>query len=212
MKVLIVDDHEVVREGVGRLIASMKGAQVLEAATSAEAVNVMRKEAPDVVVLDINLSGSSGLELLHRLKTEQKSVKVVMFTMYSDANYASRALRAGALGYVSKSAPAEELITAIERAMRGECYVEHELANEIAAGHTTAADPLQALTNRETEILRLLGEGKSFTQIADTFGIAYKTVANSCSRLKEKLGLERTADLIRLSVERNLKRDGGLEK
>lgn len=207
MKVLIVDDHAVVREGVSRLISTIAGAQIHTASTSYDAIATLRKEAPDVIVLDINLGGSSGLELLQRFRHEQNSARVVMFTMYSDANYATRALRAGALGYVSKAAAADELITAIKCAARGESYVERELAEEIAYLEPSSPDPLQNLTNREAEILRLLGEGKSLQQIADTFGIAYKTVANSCSRLKEKLGLERTADLIRLSVENSLKMD-----
>ncbi len=205
MKVLIVDDHSAVREGVGRLIEGIEGALVLQASTSNEALVLIRSENPDVIVLDINLGGSSGLELLARLKSEQKNARVVMFTMYSDAGYAQRALRGGASGYVSKSAPVDELITAIKAVAAGQTYIDQELAQDLAVFKHREGDPMDSLTNREIEILRLLGEGKSFTQIAETFGIAYKTVANSCSRLKEKLGLERTADLIRLSVENSLK-------
>jgi len=206
MKVLIVDDHAVVREGIGRLIEGIDGSTVFQASSSHEALVVLRREVPDVVVLDINLGGSSGLELLHRLRAEQRTVRVVMFSMYADAGYASRALRGGAAGYVSKSAPVEELITAIKAVAAGQTYVERELAQDLAFHNQRGNDdPMQNLTNREAEILRLLGEGKSFTQIAESFGIAYKTVANSCSRLKEKLGLERTADLIRLSVENSMR-------
>lgn len=205
MKVLIVDDHAVVREGVGRLIEGIEGAHVLQASTSAQALEIVRREFPDIIVLDINLGGSSGLELLARLKAEKTKARIIMFTMFSDAGYAQRALRGGASGYVSKSAPVDELITAIKTVAAGQTYVEVELAQELAVFQNQKGDPMERLTNREVEILRLLGEGKSFTQIAETFGIAYKTVANSCSRLKEKLGLERTADLIRLSVENSLK-------
>lgn len=201
MKVLIVDDHAVVREGVARLISQIPDAITFEAETSAAALTLLRKEEPDVVVLDINLGGSSGLELLQRIKAQERPAAVVMFSMYCDANYAMRALRAGASGYVSKSASVDELVTAIKKVANGEKYVEQELANDLAFAALDQNDPMQSLTNRETEILRLLGEGKSLTQIASTFGIAYKTVANSCSRLKEKLGLDRTADLIRVSIE-----------
>ena len=199
MKILIVDDHAVVRQGVSRLLAELPEVKIFESETAVAALTLLRNEAPDIVILDINLGGSSGLELLARIKAEFRS-SVLMFSMYSDANYAARALRAGASGYVSKSASVDELITAVKKIANGEKYIEQELAGELAFA-ASEPDPMQSLTNRETEILRLLGEGKSLTEIAGTFGIAYKTVANSCSRLKEKLGLDRTADLIRISIE-----------
>jgi two-component system invasion response regulator UvrY len=201
MKILVVDDHAVVREGVRRLLSSLPNAEIFEASTSTDALAIYRSKAPNVVVLDINLDTSSGLELLQRLKSEDKNARIVMFTMHSEPSYAMRALRAGALGYVSKSTPADELIAAVKRVAEGERYIDRELANELIVAPASADDPLSTLSNRELEILRLLGEGKSITEISNFFGIAYKTVANSCSRLKEKLGLERTADLIRLSIE-----------
>lgn len=202
MKILIVDDHVVVREGVRRLLSTLPGAEIVEAGTAAEALAVFHKEAPSVVVLDVHLNGSSGLELLQRLKNEDKNAKIVMFTMHAEPTYAARAIRSGAMGYVSKSAGAEELIDAINSVAKGEQYVDRELASDLVFGSSAGADPFEELSNREIEILRLLGEGKSLSQIAATFGIAYKTVANSCTRLKEKLGLERTADLIRVSIQR----------
>jgi len=201
MKILIIDDHAVLREGVRRLLGTIPGAEISEAATTNEALAKLRQDPPHVVVLDINLNGSSGLELLQRLKSEQKNVRVVMFTMYTEPSYIARAIKAGAAGYVSKSAPAGELVTAVRKVAEGERYIDREIASDLYFNRSSADDPLQNLTNREVEILRLLGEGKSLTQIASTFGIAYKTVANSCGRLKEKLGLERTADLIRFSLD-----------
>ncbi len=176
-------------------------AEVIEAASSQEALARLRETSPRVVILDINLNGSSGLELLQRLRAEHKGIGIVMFTMYAEPVYVLRALKAGAAAYVSKSAPADELIAAVRAAARGERYLDRDLAQTIVLPARSEADPLDSLTNREMEILRLLGEGKSLTEIASTFGIAYKTVANSCSRLKEKLGMERTADLIRFSLE-----------
>jgi two-component system invasion response regulator UvrY len=202
MKILIVDDHAVLREGVRRLLlGGVPDAEFIDAATAQEAIAKVRREAPHIVILDINLNGSSGLELIQRLKKEHNGVRVIMFTMYSEPGYVSRALKSGACGYVSKSAPAEELITAVRRVAAGERYLDREVANAALLTLPPADDPMDKLTNREMEILRLLGEGKSLSEIAATFGIAYKTVANSSSRLKEKLGLERTADLIRLSIE-----------
>ena len=205
MKILVVDDHAVVREGIRRLLATISGAEIHEAANAQDAMNLSRTVSPDVVVLDINLDGSSGLELLRRLKAENVAARIVMFTMHSEPSYAMRALKAGAAGYVSKSAEAGELVTAVKTIASGDRYLDRSMASELVFSSAFTEDPLHKLSNREVEILRLLGEGKSLAEIAATFGIAYKTVANSCSRLKEKLGVERTADLIRLSVERRIR-------
>ena len=205
MKILVVDDHAVVREGIRRLLATISGAEIHEAANAQDALSLSRSVAPDVIVLDINLDGSSGLELLRRLKADNITARIVMFTMHSEPSYAMRALKAGAAGYVSKSAEAGELVTAVRKIASGDRYLDRSMASELVFSAAFTEDPLHKLSNREVEILRLLGEGKSLAEIASTFGIAYKTVANSCSRLKEKLGVERTADLIRLSVERRIR-------
>ncbi len=205
MKILVVDDHAVVREGIRRLLATIAGAEIHEAANAQDALALSRSVAPDVIVLDINLDGSSGLELLRRLKADNVASRIVMFTMHSEPSYAMRALKAGAAGYVSKSAEAGELVTAVKKIASGDRYLDRSMASELVFSAAFTEDPLHKLSNREVEILRLLGEGKSLAEIAATFGIAYKTVANSCSRLKEKLGVERTADLIRLSVERRIR-------
>lgn len=203
MKILVVDDHAVVREGVRRLLATIPGAEIHEAATSQDAMTLCRSVGPDVIVLDISLDGSSGLELLRRIKVENAAQRVVIFSMHSEPGYAMRALKAGAAGYVSKSAEAGELVTAVRKVAAGDRYLDRSVANELVFSASTD-DPLRKLSNREVEILRLLGEGKSLGEIASTFGVAYKTIANTCSRLKEKLGVERTADLIRLSVLRRI--------
>jgi two-component system, NarL family, invasion response regulator UvrY len=201
MKILLVDDHIVVREGVRRLLSSTDGSEIFEAATGQEALSIFRKEHPDLVLLDLNLTGIGGLELLRRLLAEDPNVRVVVFSMHAEPVYAARALRLGARGYVSKSAGADELVTAISRVAEGGRYVEREIAGELAFAQLAARDPLQQLTTREIEILRLLGEGNSLTEIAQSIGVAYKTVANTCSIIKSKLGVERTADLIRVSME-----------
>jgi DNA-binding NarL/FixJ family response regulator len=201
MKLLIVDDHDIVRQGVRRLLSILPDSEVCEAGTVDEGYDAYMREKPAVVVLDINLAGGSGLELLTRLRSADSDARVVMFSMHADPAYANRALRSGALAFVGKSASADELIEAVKAASAGRRYIDKRLASDMVL-NPVEGDPLQSLTNRETEILRLLGEGKSLNEIANTFGIAYKTVANTCTRLKEKLGVERTADLIRISLER----------
>jgi len=197
-KVLIVDDHMVVRDGVRRLIAPLQPEAITEAETPREALDAFRRMRPDIVILDINLRGGSGLEVLRRLHADDAKARIVVFSMYSDLVYATSARREGALGYVSKSAPSDELLTAIRRALRGETYVDCVTA---ATQENAAINVAARLSTRELEILHMLGEGQSLNDIASGLGVAYKTIANSSTRIKEKLGLERTSDLIRFAVE-----------
>lgn len=203
MKILMVEDHGVVREGIRRLLTSHFDMMFFEATDVEAAFEVYRRERPDLILLDLNLEGASGLELLRRLQAADDDPRILIFSMHSEPAYAARALKAGARGYVSKSAPVEELIKAVREVAGGSMYVDKDLAAALAASNGDGEDPLRGLSVREMEILRLLGQGKSMTMIADMLGIAYKTVANNCSMMKTKLGVERTADLIRLAV-RNL--------
>jgi two-component system, NarL family, invasion response regulator UvrY len=201
MKILLVDDHAVVRAGVRRLLATEFDVSVLEAESSQEALDLCRRERPDLIVLDLNLTDSSGLELLRRLVQLDETVKILVLSMHSEPIYAARALQAGARGYVSKSAGADEFVDAVRQISKGGHYVEREIAAELAVGKFSKKDPLEQLTTREIDVLRLLGEGKSYAQIASVLGVSYKTVANSSSMIKQKLAVETTGDLIRFSVE-----------
>ncbi len=201
LKILLVDDHSVVRAGVRRLLEGIQGTEILEAQTGHETLSLFRSKEPDLVLLDLNMEGVGGLELLRRLLLENKRARVVVFTMHSEPIYAARALKLGAKGYVTKSASADELVAAVKQVADGGHYIEAELASKLAIGQFDGEDPLHQLSTREVEILRLLGDGKSLTAIAETLGVSYKTVANTCSLIKNKLGLQRTADLIRVSLE-----------
>jgi DNA-binding NarL/FixJ family response regulator len=195
MKVLIVDDHAVVRAGLERLLAGT--ALVLGADTGAAGLALLAGERPDLVILDLNLPGLSGLELLRRFRREAPATPILVLSMHADRLYAVYALQAGASGYVSKNASPDELFTAIGALARGGRYVEQELAQAIAVDRTVSQETQP--TAREIEILRLLEAGKSLGQIAHALGVSYKTVANNCSALKAKLGALGTADLIRLA-------------
>lgn len=201
MKILLVDDHAIVRGGLRRLLAAIPNAVVAEAATGRDAIARYREQRPDVVILDLNLPGIGGLELLQRLMIDDPSACVLVFSMHAEAIYAARALKAGARGYMSKNATPEELLTAVRRLAEGGRYIENEIAQELALQATPEGHPLQQLTERDMEIMRLLGEGRSLAEIASELGVGYKTIANTCSQLKAKLGVARTADLIRLSIE-----------
>lgn len=200
MKILLVEDHAVVREGVRRLLSVHMTASITEAGDVESALASYAQDKPDLVILDLNLTGAGGLEMLRRLLVMEPDAKVLIFSMHAEPGFAARALKAGAKGYVSKSAPSEELIAAVNRVLQGGSYIDRDMASALALGQHVTDDPLQSLSVREVEILRLLGQGKSLTAIADALGVAYKTVANNCSQMKAKLGVERTADLIRLAL------------
>jgi two-component system, NarL family, invasion response regulator UvrY len=205
MNVLLVDDHAVVRAGIRHLLTTEASVSILEAGSSEEALAVCRRERPDLVILDLNLPGSSGLELLRRLLQLDKSTRILVLSMHSEPVYAARALQAGAQGYISKSAAAHEFVAAVRQVARGERYIEPEIAVKLAVAKFSKTDPLEQLTAREIDILRLLGEGKTYAQIAAALRVSYKTIANSSSVIKEKLAVETTADLIRLAVESRAK-------
>jgi len=200
MKILVVDDHPITREGVRRLLAPLPGASIHEAADAKEAYEKFRAVKPDVTVLDIALHGFSGIDTLRNLRKERPGARVVMFTMHSEGAYALRALRAGALGYVTKSADSGELLNAVSRVNAGERYLDPSIAHELVLSVTTY-DGRTPLTERETEIMEMLADGKSLAQMADRLRVSYKTTANVCTRLKTKLGVERTGELVRLAVQ-----------
>jgi two-component system, NarL family, invasion response regulator UvrY len=198
MKVLLVDDHAIVRDGLKRLLGDLGTGPILEAATGRAALDIARAERPGLVILDLNLPDLGGLELLARLLREDPAVRVLVLSMHAEPLYASRALKVGAKGYVSKAAAPDEIAAAVRAVAHGEGYVEAKVAQALALGAVT---PLDSLTSRDLEMLRLLAQGRSLSEIAAALGVAYKTAANGCTQLKEKLGVSRTGELIRLAVE-----------
>lgn len=205
MKILIVDDHPIVRAGLRRLLAGEPEYQVQEAASGREALALFREYQPELVMLDLSMPGIGGLEVIGRLRTENPAVRVLVLSMHREPIYARRALQAGAAGFMSKNAPADRLLEAVGRVAAGHRYIEHEIAQELALANIPAPGiPLHDLSPREFEILRLLGDGNSLNQIADTIGISYKTVANTCGQIKAKLGAPRTADLVRIAIQHGI--------
>ncbi len=200
MKILLVDDHAVVRSGLRTLFASMSDAQISEATTGRDALARLRQDRPDLVLLDLNLPGIGGLELLRRMLIEEPSTRILVLSMHTEAFYASRAMQLGARGYLSKSATADELLRAVRRIAEGGRYIESELAQELALQRVLPGQGLQDLSERDIEIMRHLAEGSSLAEIADALGVGYKTVANACSSIKAKLGVTRTNDLVRLAM------------
>lgn len=207
LKLLVVEDHPIVRSGLRRLLAAEGQPEIAEAANGQEAIARFREFRPDLVILDLNLPGISGVEVLGRLRVENPKVRVLVISMYDNPIYVARILEAGALGYVSKNAPPEQVLEAVRRVAAGRSYIEPEMAQELAISNIRSpSDPLSRLSPRDIEILRLLADGSSLTEIAEAIGVSYKTVANQCSQLKAKLATPRTADLIRVAISSGLGR------
>jgi len=200
MKILLVDDHAVVRSGLRNLLMSVADTRISEAATGRDALLRLRQDHPDLVLLDLNLPGIGGLELLRRMLLEDRTVRILVLSMHTEPLYATRAMELGARGYLSKNASAEELLTAVRRVTDGGRYIENEIAQELALQKLSPGRDLQDLTARDLEIMRLLAEGMSLAEIADALGVGYKTVANGCSHIKAKLGVTRTNDLVRMAM------------
>jgi two-component system, NarL family, invasion response regulator UvrY len=204
MNVLLVDDHAIVRSGLRRLFAALPDVRISEAATGREALALVRAERPALIVLDLNLPGLGGLELLRRVLIEHPKARVLVLSMHAEALYAARALRAGAAGYLSKNAAPEELLEAVRRVAEGGRYIEAEIAQGLVLQSAGSDSLMERLTERDLEIMRLLGDGQGLSNIAAALGVSYKTVANTCSQIKAKLGVARTADLVRLSIDRGM--------
>ncbi len=200
MRILLVDDHAIVRSGLRRMLAMGSDAEILEAATGRESLAIARSQSLDLIILDLNLPELGGVELVARLR-QIGPMPILVLSMHAEPLYVTRALDAGAQGYVSKNASPEELLTAIRKVGAGGRYVEQEIAQEIALQPSTQVGSLAQLAPRDLEILRQLAAGKSLGEIAEALGLGYKTIANNCSLIKTKLGVTRTADLLRLALE-----------
>ena len=200
MSILLVDDHAIVRDGLKRLLAGLDMGEILEAATGREALELVKRRRPDLIVLDLNLPGLGGLELLRRL-IQLETGRILVLSMHAEPLYAKRALEAGAAGYATKNISPDELLTAVRRVAAGGRYVEAEVAQAMAVQGADGGPSFDNLSPRELEIMRLLAKGESLAEIAAAVGVGYKTVANACSQIKSKLGVSRTADLVRLAIE-----------
>jgi len=202
MRVLIVDDHRIVASGCRALFADDPEIDVVEASDAESGERVFGEQQPDICVLDINLPTVSGFELARRLLGRDSSARIIMFSMNDDPVFAARAIEVGAKGFVSKTGDPQDLVDAIREVAKGGVYLPPAIAQSIAfAGPAFARSPLTKLTAREMEILRLLSSGKCLSEIAWLIHSSYKTVANTSSIMRHKLGVRTSAELVRLAIE-----------
>jgi len=204
-RVLIVDDHPIVRQGLAQLIDQERDLHVCGQAEDAhEAMQAIRTLKPDMVIVDISLKDTSGMELIKDLKVQRADLPILTLSMHDESVYAERSLRAGARGYIMKQEATEKVITAIRRVLAGEVYVSDTVAtrmvSKLATG-TVSASPLESLSDRELEVFRLIGEGNATRQIAEKLHLSVKTIETYRAHIKEKLGFKDANELFRAAIE-----------
>jgi len=201
IKVFLVDDHPVVRDGYRRLLENSPGITVVaEASSGEEACANYTNVKPDVVVLDLNMPGIGGMETLRRLIAKDPGVRILVFSMHDSETMVTRALEAGALGYLSKSSVAAQMVDAVKVVSEGGRFLNHSLAPKVLETHLRGYDPLKTLTEREFQVFRQLAEGLSVQEIAKTLSISPKTAGVHQTHIMKKLGLRNAAELTRMAI------------
>jgi DNA-binding NarL/FixJ family response regulator len=207
IRVLIADDHEIVRHGLRDILTTRLGkVTVSEAKDAGEAIRLLIKKDWDLVLLDINMPGRSGLEVLEESKRLRPKTPVLVLTSYPEEQFALRAFKLGASGYITKQSVSDELITAVQRVLAGGKYVTASLAERLATSFGAGGDraPHEALSSRELHVLRLIALGKSMKVIADELALSEKTVATYRTRISEKTGLKTNVEIARYALKQGL--------
>ena len=206
-RMLVVDDHEVVRRGTRQVLAEgFPDAAFGEAATAAEAMGLLQAERWDLLVLDINLPGRSGLEVLEEVRRLWPRLPVLVLSAYPEEEFAVRCLRLGAAGYLTKSSAADELMAAVRKALEGGKYVTAALAERLASvlGGGVRGEPHESLSGRELQVVRLVATGRSMKEIAAELHLSEKTIATYRARIAEKLGVSTNVELTRYALQHKL--------
>ena len=206
-KILIVDDHEVVRRGLKQILADeFNPSKVGEASTASDALDMARREHWDVVLLDINMPGRNGLEALDDFHRQHPRTAVLVLSASPEEDYALRALKLGAAGYLTKQSASDELLTAVRKALAGGKYVTASLGEKLAASLSGGAPsaPHETLSNRELQVLRLIATGRSLKEIAAELSLSEKTIGTYRTRIAEKMSLHTNVELTRYALQHHL--------
>lgn len=206
VRILIVDDHPVVREGLAMQLAAQPDLEVCgEAEDVPSALALFEAERPDLAIIDISLKKGSGIDLIGRLKSRDPDLRVLVWSMYPENLYAERALQAGAQGYLHKGRATRQLLEAIRAVLAGRVYLSDELADELlrrtVGGKAPLRSPIDLLSNRELEAFKLIGHGQTTEKIAAMMSISPKTVETHRARIKEKLGLKNVTELVQRAAQ-----------
>jgi len=202
---LVVDDHPIAHFACARILEELGYGRVFTARDGEEVRELLRRERPDLVVLDLGLGEEDGLLLVERLRRWLPQARILVFTMHETPALAAAALKAGASGFLTKSADPDLFSEAVAAIERDEVFLEHRIAVRLAVASTTGAgDPTSRLTPREIQVLKLMAAGRSLGEIADSLTLSYKTVANTASIVRRKLGLRNRAELLRFAIKHKL--------
>jgi DNA-binding NarL/FixJ family response regulator len=207
IRVVLADDHTIVREGLKHILAAAPDLEVHGEATDGhEVMQRVRELAFDVLVLDLSMPGKSGMELIKQVKAERPALRIIVLSMHQEQQYAVRAIRAGASGYLTKETASAELVSAIRKVAGGGAYISAEVAERLAheAHGEAKRAPHESLSDREFEVLQLLVAGVSLTDIGDRLNLSVKTVSTHKARLMQKMDISNQADLVRYAIAHNL--------
>jgi DNA-binding NarL/FixJ family response regulator len=213
-RVLLVDDHPIVRQGLALLIDREPDLTVCGEADSAPSVfHAITTLRPDLVILDISLSGPDGLDVLKEIRMKTSSLPVLILSMHDESIYAQRAIRAGANGYIMKQEATDKVLVAIRRILQGEVYLSDRLTSamlqQYVRGESAKKSPLVNLTDRELEVFRLIGEGRGTRRIAEELHLSVKTIESYQAHIKEKLALRNARELVQHAIEWTMNLKGG---
>ncbi len=204
-KVLLVDDHPIVRQGIRRLIEKEPGLSVCgEAEDAQDALEIIERERPDIIVLDLSLKNSSGFDLILDVKQRWSNVRILVLSMYNEDVYAERVLRAGASGYIMKQEAPKRVITAIWAVLNGSVYVSESVSANILqsmAGKRTATSLVDSLSDRELQVFQMIGEGMTHQHIADKLMLSVKTIESHVEHIKDKMHLRSGRGLLQRAIE-----------
>jgi len=206
-RILIVDDHAVVRDGIKRIFDEQPGPAIFgEASSGPEAIRLAQKQPWDVAVLDLTLGDASGLEVLKEIKQVRPALPVLILSMHSEEQYARRAFKAGAAGYITKDSPRAELLEAVNRVIEGRRYISAALAENLAADLRKGASraPHELLSDREFEVLRWIASGKTIGEIAELLSLSDKTISTYRARILEKMGMKTSAEITHYAFQNKL--------
>lgn len=205
--VFIVDDHPLVRQGLAQVINGETDMMVCgEAEDAPKALHLVNTKDPDLVIVDISLRGNNGLELIKNIKALKHNLPILVFSMHDETVYAQRALRAGARAYVMKQESADKIVTAIRRIMSGDIYVSNRVADQVLhqlvnGSGDPSGSPVDRLSDRELEVIQLIGRGLSTREIASSLNLSVKTIESHRAHIKEKLNLRNATELVQFSVQ-----------
>jgi len=203
INILLVDDHEIVRTGIRRIIDDVRGMKVIgEAESGEEAVKWCRSNYPDVVLMDMNMPGIGGLDAMHRILRINEAIKVIMLTMYTENPFPSKVMQAGAAGYLSKAACPSEVLNAIRSVHSGQRYLAPEIAQQMALSQIspTTDDPFSVLSERELQIMMMITKGQRVVDISEQLNLSPKTINSYRYRLFDKLGVNGDVELTHLAI------------